>query len=173
VTPLTPDIVRRLLDEIEASLQRDAWLAYPLDLSRVTLGPMATPTIPSSPASPGTMHEGKALSDAELRIARLEEDNAKTRALLADRIAQAAKEAEEQGLLGRSISKVFGKSWSTSFYGVLAAGAGVVAVLPDNGHPVVFGLTLHQLAGGASALAMGLLGFSSKSKNVTGTEKPH
>lgn len=120
---------------------------------------------PSSSASPApTMDATKALSDAELRLAKLE-------ALLADRIAQQAKDDADKGIVPRAIDRVFGKSWSTSFYGLLAGAGGIVGVVPDSGHPILFGMTLHQLAGGASAIGMLMVGLSSKSKNVTGAER--
>ncbi len=137
------------------------------------------PETPTSPASPGTMHTTGALSDAEIRLAkieasnaRLEEEAAEARRLLADRIAQQAKDDADKGIIPRFIDRVLGKSWSTGLYGWVGAACSAVALFPNDGHPIVFGLTLHQIAGAAAALSMGFLGQSAKSKNVTGLEKP-
>lgn len=130
------------------------------------LGPMPPTSPPSSPASPGTMQSVAALSDAEIRLAKLEESNKELQRLLADKAAQELRDLEETGLLGRAVTRVFGKSWSTSFYGLLAGASGIVAIVPD------LPTNVHKIAGVATAVGTLMLGISAKSKNVTGVERP-
>lgn len=72
---------------------------------------------------------------------------------------------DDGGIVGRAITRVFGRSWSTSLYGLMAGASGIVAVVPDLPHRV------HQLAAIVSAIGIALLGHAAKSKNVTGVDK--